>query len=254
MTFEVRTGTFEGPLDLLLQLLEKAELNIEDVFVSEITSAYLAYVEQMEREDMDSVSEFLTVAAELVYLKSRRMLPAPPAAETEEEEEDPEQAFIERLKVYKLCKERAKELLGGFEKAADSFSRLPEDIPEGPVEAELKTADVSALLKAFENALKAKPSSKEPLKRRVVHDVYTVRHQARRLRNALRKKGSLLFEELFEAGADRMEKVVTFMALLEMMARGEVKTLQHEAFGPIRIKALGLRNDDNDSYMDEEVG
>ena len=96
MEYQVHTGQFDGPLDLLLQLIQKAQLRIEDIFVSEITAQYLQAVGDMDKEQMDGASDFLLVAAQLLYIKSRRLLPAPPPLQ--EEEEDPEQAFIRRLK------------------------------------------------------------------------------------------------------------------------------------------------------------
>ena len=251
--FEVNQQAFSGPLDLLLKLLAKAELNIEDIFVSEITSEYLRYVNALEQEDPEGVSEFITVAAEIIYIKSRRMLPDPPKEETEEEEEeDPEQAFIDRLKAYQACQENAGLLREKYLEGGRLFSRLPEELPDPLEEAVFKNTDPNSLWAAFQKVLERKDAPPEPPKRRVVKDVYTVRKQAGRLRSALRKKGSLRFDELFEPGADRMEMVVTFMALLEMMSRGEVHVSQTETFGPIRIKALELREDKDDTYMDEE--
>ena len=251
--FEVRQQAFSGPLDLLLKLLAKAELKIEDIFVSEITSEYLRYVNALEQEDPDGVSEFITVAAELIYLKSRHMLPNPPKEETEEEEEeDPEQAFIERLKAYQACQQSAEALREKYAEGGRLFARLPEELPDPLSEAVFKNTDPNSLWAAFEKVLERRNAPKEAVKRRVVRDLYTVRRQASRLRNALRAKGSLRFEDLFEPDADRMEKIVTFMALLEMMSRGEVHVIQHTAFGTIRIKALELRDDKDDRYMDEE--
>ena len=251
--FEVKQQAFSGPLDLLLKLLAKAELNIEEIFVSEITSEYLDYVNALGHEDPDGVSEFITVAAELIYIKSRRMLPEPPKEETaEEEEEDPEQMFIDRLKAYQACQQSAEILKGKYAEGGRLFARLPEELPDPLSEAVFKDTDPDSLWAAFQKVLAKKNIPIEPVRRRVVKDVYTVRSQAKRLRTALRKKGSLRFEDLFEADADRMEKIVTFMALLEMMSRGEVHVTQHATFGTIRIKALELRDDSKELYIDEE--
>lgn len=250
--FEVNQKAFSGPLDLLLKLLAKAELNIEEIFVSEITSEYLAFVNALEQEDPDGVSEFITVAAELIYIKSRRMLPDPPKSEEEEEEEDPEQAFIDRLKAYQACQQNAEVLKDKYGEGALLYTRLPEELPDPLSEAVFKDSDPDSLWAAFQKVLSKKSIPTEPAKRRVIKDVYTIRRQAGRLRSALRKKGSLKFEELFAPDADRMEKIVTFMALLEMMARGEVHVTQQIAFGTIRIQALALKDDAEEQYMDEE--
>ena len=239
---EVRTAAFSGPLDLLLQLIDKAELRIEDIFVSEITAQYLAIVNAMQT-DMDGVSEFITVGAELVYLKSRRLLPEKEIEAVEEEEEtDPEEVFIERLKAYKECRERAELLFGKKEEGNRLFTRLPEDLPAAPEEASIKNTDPASLFAAFQRVLLRQQTPAEPLKRKVVRDTYTVRLQTVRLRTALKKFGSVLFEDLFEPDADKMEKVVTFMALLEMMAHGEAKARQEVPFGPIHVTAGELRD------------
>ena len=95
--YRVHIQDFDGPLDLLLHLIEKAEVNIEDIFISEITAEYLEYMQDLTEDELDAASDFLTVAAQLVYLKSRHLLPRPAFLE-EGEEEDPEEAFIRRLK------------------------------------------------------------------------------------------------------------------------------------------------------------
>ncbi|MBQ3132506.1 MAG: segregation/condensation protein A, partial [Clostridia bacterium] len=100
MSYEVKLSRFEGPLDLLLHLIEQAEVDIKDIFISEITSQYLEYMNQIEELDMDTASEFLTMAATLVYIKSRSLLPRPPK-ETTEEEEDPAEALIRQLREYR---------------------------------------------------------------------------------------------------------------------------------------------------------
>ena len=131
MEYQVHTGQFDGPLDLLLQLIQKAQLRIEDIFVSEITAQYLQAVGDMDKEQMDGVSDFLLVAAQLLYIKSRRLLPAPPPLQ--EEEEDPEQAFIRRLKEYQVFKTAGEDLGRLFERGREAFARLPEDLPAPPV-------------------------------------------------------------------------------------------------------------------------
>ena len=106
--YRVSLSQFEGPLDLLLHLIEKAEVNIEDIFVSEITSQYLAYMDDLSDLDMDRASSFLTVAAQLLLIKSRSLLPRPPAED--EEEEDPKEALLRQLREYKAFKQASEAL------------------------------------------------------------------------------------------------------------------------------------------------
>ena len=250
--YRVHIQDFDGPLDLLLHLIEKAEVNIEDIFVSEITAEYLRYMEDLTEDEMDAASDFLTVAAQLVYLKSRHLLPRP--APLDEGEEDPEEAFIRRLKEYKIYKAAGEELNALYEQARLRFSRLPEELPPPKEEADLPDATAEGLLKAFLQALAgAKDSEQEPREQRVRRDAYTVRERSGLIRRKLLDKPHLSFRELLSERPTRMEVVVTFMAVLEMMNRGEVHITQGDTFAPIRIHMRQLREDGEDTvYMDEE--
>ena len=250
--YRVHIRDFDGPLDLLLHLIEKAEVNIEDIFVSEITAEYLSYMDELTEDEMDAASDFLTVAAQLVYLKSRHLLPRP--APLEEGEEDPEEAFIRRLKEYKIYKAAGEELSALYDQARLRFARLPEELPPPKEEAELKDATVQGLLRAFLQALAGVKEPVEPVREhRVRQDTYTVRERSGLIRRKLLEKAHLSFRELLSERPTRMEVVVTFMAVLEMMNRGEVHITQGDVFSPIRIHMRTLREDGDDTvYMDEE--
>ena len=138
MAYEVHLKEFDGPLDLLLHLIEQAKVDIKDIFISEITNQYLSLMEELDELDMDTASEFLTMAATLVYIKSRSLLPKPP--KEAEEEEDPEETLVRQLKEYKLFKqagEKLNELSAGMRGV---FSRLPEEFALPPQEYELEQA------------------------------------------------------------------------------------------------------------------
>ena len=249
--YRVSLSQFEGPLDLLLHLIEKAELNIEDIFVSEITAQYLALMDDLPDVDMDRASSFLTVAAQLVLIKSRSLLPRPVAVE--EGEEDPQQQLIEQLRAYKAFKEVGAALSERFEAEKGTFSRLPEDIVLPPQKVDLSNATLDNLFAAFYAVLnREEPEEQEPTVRRVRRDVFTVRDRVKQLRTRL-KEGRVRFDELFTDTSTRMEKIVTFMALLEMLAHGEARVTQGATFAPIYIRAKELKSDDADyTYMDEE--
>ena len=251
--YRVHIQDFDGPLDLLLHLIEKAEVNIEDIFVSEITAEYLAYMEDLTEDEMDAASDFLTVAAQLVYLKSRHLLPRSAPLE-EDEEEDPEEAFIRRLKEYKIYKAAGEELSALYDQARLRFSRLPEDLPPPKEEAELDDATAQGLLKAFLQALAgARDEEATVREHRVRQDAFTVRERSGLIRKKLQEKQHLSFWELLSPSPCRMEVVVTFMAVLEMMNRGEVHITQGDIFAPIRIHMRTLLEDREDTvYMDEE--
>ena len=249
--YRVSLSRFEGPLDLLLPLIEKAEISIEEIFVSEITAQYMAYMEDLSEQDMDRASAFLTVAAQLLLIKSRSLLPR--QALPGDEEEDPKQQLIEQLRAYKAFKQVSAALSERFEETKGSFSRLPEEIPLPPQKVDFSNATLNNLIDAFWNVLNrdSGKTEKEPIVRRVTRDSFTVRDRVQHLRNRL-AQGRVAFEDLFSDDAGRMEKVVTFMALLEMLAHGEVRITQGATFAPIFIRPKDLRADDGDyTYMDE---
>ena len=255
MPYSVRLSQFEGPLDLLLHLIQQSELDIKDIFGSEITSQYLSYMDQVGDLDMDAASEFLTMAATLVYIKSRQLLPRPPREEPEQE--DPETVLIRQLEEYQRFKEASEKLRELFADASASLARLPEDIPFAPKEVQLENATMDALLSAFyELAARAQDREERAASasRRIRADSFTVRSQMSRIRSRLRGGKALRFEELFDADAGKMEMIVTFMALLEMIAHGEIWLKQSRPFAPITLGASALRDDDagrDELYMDE---
>ncbi len=249
--YRVSLSQFEGPLDLLLHLIEKAEVNIEDIFVSEITSQYLSYMEDLSELDMDRASSFLTVAAQLLLIKSRTLLPRP--AFEEEEEEDPKEALLRQLREYKAFKTASEELHERFEEAKKAFTRLPEDVILPPQKFELQNATLDSLYTAFLGILNREDAAEEKADRtqNVRPDTFTVRDRVVHLRTRL-KDGRVRFSDLFSDTSTRMERIVTFMALLEMLARGEVHVTQGATFAPIYIRAKALSENDRDEiYMDE---
>jgi segregation and condensation protein A len=251
MPYTVQLQQFEGPLDLLLHLIEEAELDVKDIFVSEITAQYLSYMDQLDELDMDTASEFLLMAATLLYIKSRQLLPRPP--KEDEAEEDPETLLIRQLRDYKAFKEASEQLKTLFESAKNSCTRLPEDIPLPPKEIALDGATMDGLLAAFLEMLVRKKDEPEVIRTQHVNpDRFTVRSQTASIRAVLLKKHAVSFEELFSEEAGRTEIITTFMALLEMIARGEILLKQKAPFAPIRISADKLLlDDDNYEYMDE---
>ena len=252
MEYRVHLSQFSGPLDLLLHLVEKAEVDIKDIFVSEITSEFLEYLKEIDELDMEQASSFLTVAATLVYMKSRSLFP--PAPKKEEEEEDPGELLIRQLREYKTFKEASETMRELAHEAARMHSKLPEEFPVPPAEIILKDTTTQKL---FEAMLSALNRGEEPEKRETLHEVtadaFTIRSCSRRVRDVLRSNnGKTCFEELTE-GASKMEIIVTFMALLEMISCGEIRLSQERYCGRIDIYALKLiRDDEKISYMDEE--
>ena len=237
MAYVVTLSQFEGPLDLLLHLISKAKVDIKDIFVSEITEQYLASLEGIEELDMDVASEFLTMAATLLEIKSRAMLPRPP--KVEEGEEDPEAALIRQLEEYKRFRETA-DAMKQFEKAAGNlFTKLPEEYPLPPQETELVGLTLEGLTAAFLRIWQRKPAMEEETPevnhyapRDIRRDEHNVQDCMDELRFMLRR-GRMTFEEAFSLAPTREEVVTRFLALLELLKLGETHIEQEGIYGEI---------------------
>ena len=174
MPLTLHLSQFEGPLDMLLFLIGKAKIDIKDIFVSEVTDQYIQSVQNAPDLDMDDASAFINMAASLLEIKSRALLPKP---KLEEGEEDPEQALIRQLEEYQRFKEIAQNMQG-FEKAAAlMFEKLPEEYPLPPPTLELTGLTLDGLLAAFARVMARVPEEDEEvvhIARRIVRDEYTV--------------------------------------------------------------------------------
>ena len=225
MAYSVKLEQFEGPLDLLLQLIDKQKVAIEDIFISHITEQYLACIEGMSL-DMDNASDFLSMAATLLYIKSRALLPALPER-SGEEEEDPGQALIRRLNEYRAFKQLCPALREHEQAALGRYFKLPEETFAGQRDIELTGVDAAALLSAFTDLLRRE---KAPQPGPHVHEIrkegLTVAHCMQRITAHLAKKKRLSFDELFESGASRIEFILTFVALLELIYENRVTAMQ----------------------------
>ena len=222
---------FDGPLDLLLQLISKAKIDICDIFVSDITDQYLAHLRAMQEMDMVVTSEFLEMAALLVEIKSRALLPK--VAETEEE--SPEELLLRRLEEYKACKEQAEVLR---EKAAETagmvFRHQMESAGAQRMDIEFS---FEALMQALDELLRrAEVSRVRPAKTQpIVRDRYSVQGAIRHVRKVLSTHKRVKFADLFET-ADREEIVVTFVALLELWRQGAVRIAQKGVYADIFVE------------------
>ena len=253
MDYRVKLAQFDGPLDLLLHLIEEAELDICDVFVSEITSQYLAYMDDLSELDMNKASEFISMAATLVNIKSKSLLPVAPILE--DGEEDSEEMLIAQLKEYKAFKRAGADLSLMRENASGTYTRLPEEFPLPPPVVNFPDASIDALYEAFVNILNKERFKNEPYDRslhEVKADRYTIRSQLRVIRSRLKVNGKVDFESLFDGAPSKMECIVTFMALLDMIMHNEISLRQSTPYGKITILTKELCDDDSKyEYMDE---
>ena len=241
MPVHVRLKQFDGPLDLLLHLIGKAKIDLKDIFVSEITEQYIEIVKSAPDFDMDEASEFIAMAALLVEIKSRSILPKPP----KEDEEDPEHALIERLIAYKQFKEGAQSM-AEFEKAAQQvFGKLPEEYPLPPPSFDIDGLTLDALWEALNRVAGRAP--KEPVEvdfrlRDIRRDSHTVEGCMELISSRL-QLGRIDFDSLFSIEPSREEVVTLFIALLELLKLGEAHIAQEAAFDRILL-CPGRRIDD----------
>lgn len=229
MALHVRLDQFDGPLDLLLHLVSKAKIDLQDIFVSQITEQYFEVLRNAPDFDMDEASEFVTMAALLIEIKSRSILPKPP----KEEEEDPEQLLIQRLIAYKQFKETAARM-AEFEKSARAvFGKLPEEYPLPPQVTEIDGLTVEALWEALLRIQSRKPREPEEAVfrlRDIRRDSYTVEGCMEAIESRL-SVGRLNFNQLFSEKPDREEVVTLFIALLELLKLGKAHVIQTDNLG-----------------------
>lgn len=236
MAYTVSLKQFDGPLDLLLTLIGKARIDIQEIFVSEITEQYLAYMAGVDELDMESASEFLQMAATLVEIKSRAMLPKPPRVE-DEEGLTPEEALVRQLTEYKKFKEASREMQKLESEAREILTKLPEEFPLPPQEVELTGLTLEKLTQAFARVLKRLEESRSGSgpQRHIRRDTYTVGQCMARIGRMVRK-GRCAFTALFEDAADRDEVITMFMAMLEMVKHSRLHISQESTYGEIYLE------------------
>ena len=233
---EIKLASFEGPLDLLLHLIEKAEIDIAEIFVSDITAQYVALMQQAETLDMDRASSFLQMAANLLYLKSRTLLPQS-RRQSSEEEIDPEAFLIQQIHDYKACKQAAEALLVYHEVASKCFTRLPDEYPLPPPRILLEDLPVDTLYDAFMGILlREAAEEKRSAERQIQQDEYNISGQMEEICRSLSQGVKRRLEEFFPRDGGRLGIVVTFMALLELMNQKQIRAWQENDFGAIVLE------------------
>lgn len=233
MSTRVQLEIFEGPLDLLLHLIKKNEVSITDIPLALITEQYLATLELMQTLDLDLAGEFLVMAATLIHIKSRMLLPAGEEEAEEEEGVDPRAELVRRLLEYQRYKEAAAELEQREVLTRDVFVRASAPMEEaGP--REFREVSVFELLGALKRVIDRLPKD-------FVHEVtlekVSVREKMTLLLDTLRDQSRVVFESLFADVKSRLEIVVTFLAMLELVKVRAIRIYQDDMAGPIVIEA-----------------
>lgn len=236
LPYQVRIENFEGPLDLLLHLIKKNEINIYDIPIAMIAQQYLEYLEAMEELNLNVAGDFLVMAATLLQIKSKMLLPVDETADDDEDGPDPREELVRRLLEYKAFKEAARQLDEQEKIWREIFWREQAPLVE-EVEEELPLENVSLfdLVDALKEVLERNPSSRLI---EIVPDNLTVRERMNLILETLEGKDSVSFAALFEGSSHRMVVVVTFLALLELMRLRIARVFQAETFGPILVSRM----------------
>nr|WP_255775595.1 ScpA family protein [Microbulbifer sediminum] len=244
---EVILEAFEGPLDLLLYLIRRQNLDILEINVADITRQYMGYVEMMTAMRFELAAEYLVMAAMLAEIKSRMLLPRPPAAE-EEEGEDPRAALIRRLQEYERFKTAAEDI--------DEMPRMGRDIHQAAAQAPDRNitrpdpeVDLKEVMVALAEVLRRADMFES---HQVEREKLSTRERMTQVLDRIRHRQFVPFVSLFTVEEGRLGVVVTFLAVMELMKESLVELVQNEAFGPIHIRAAGQEPDQVTEPVDED--
>lgn len=238
--YSVETPIFEGPLDLLLQLIERAELDITRLALAQVTDQYLAYIASLENLIAEEVSAFLVIAAKLLQIKSEALLPRPPVREPGED--DPGEALARQLQVYKQFKVIAEDLSSREDSGLRSYLRLAAP-PKVESRLDLSTIGLKELLEAarqiFENI-----DQRQELRTVVAPSPVTIREKISQLIRKLHQTGKVTFGAFVRGVHSRVEIVVTFLAMLELIKRQKISAAQDTLFGEILLEPIADLDED----------
>ncbi len=233
--YKVQFEVFEGPLDLLLYLIKKEEVDIYEVNLTRLATQFIEYIDTMRLLDLEIAGEFLVMASTLMYIKSRELLPVDQQVQTdgEDEAEDPRWELIRQLVEYKKFKDAAAQLSTLEARQEATFPRVPGKLEfeaEAPARNEVSIFDlinaVNLVLQRF---------NQRPEQRDIFEDKWSVSEKIEYLRHAISERSPLLFSELFAGVTSRSEVVVTFLALLELIRLKHLAAVQESPFGEIQI-------------------
>lgn len=247
--YTVSLPVYEGPLDLLLDLIERAELDITTLSLALVTEQYLAYLHTLEETRPEEISAFLVIAARLLQIKSEALLPRPPQREVGEE--DVGQTLVEQLKLYKRFKEVGLWLNERQARGWRTYLRLAPPPKIRPLPPDLSGVTLDELLQAARQLLQ-KEQAKEALGTVITPPRVTIREKLAYIRQVLTQWTRTTFRALLQNAADRLEIVVTFLALLELVKRQRVITHQERLFGEIEIERAAEWKEDEEMELEFE--
>ncbi|MFH0826425.1 MAG: segregation/condensation protein A [Candidatus Omnitrophota bacterium] len=241
MSYKIKLEIFEGPLDLLLYLVKKDHLNIYDIPIAKVTAQYLEYLNLMQLLDLNIAGDFLVMAATLMQIKSKMLLPPEPQEASQGEPEDPREELVKRLLEYERFKEIAESLRQRETSQKEVFKR-----PKTEIEKELPSdgrevyfeASIFDLIHAFTKALKDVPKE---VFYEVIKDEYTIDEKIHEILHLLLEKSTIQLTQLFGKAKSKLEIIVIFLSILELVRMKEIICRQRELFQDIEI----LRNKEN---------
>lgn len=243
--YRISTGVYEGPLDLLLDLIEKSELDITRVALAQVTDQYLSYLNQLEDKDPTEISYFLVVAAKLIQIKSEALLPLPPTREPGEE--DPAEMLAAQLLLYKKFKELSQYLGSREEERLSTYLHIAPDIKvEGILD--LTGVSVDEILEAARFILNADDGTFGD--NVITLPRVTIREKIGLIIESIREKGKIDFSSMLTDKTNRLEMVVTFLALLELVKQHLIETQQDGLFSEISIEPSGDVSDLSDLTLE----
>ena len=245
MDMTVKLQVFEGPLDLLLYLLDKNKVNIYDIPIVEITKQYMEYIAEMQKQDLNVLSEFMVMAATLIDIKSKMLLPA--KEEVSEETEDPRDELVQQLLEYKMYKCMAYELKDRQVDAGRVLFKpptIPEEVLayEEPVDLEKLIGDMTLakLNTIFKNIMKKQVDKIDPIRSKygkIEKEEVSVEEKMVFVEEYAKRNRFFSFRHLLEAQSTKVEIIVTFLAILELMKVGKIYISQENLFDDIRIES-----------------
>ena len=238
MEYTVTINDFEGPMDLLLHLVKENNIDIMELNVESITDQYLNYIKQAEELNLDIASEYLTLAAELIEIKSISLLPKKVVLE-DDYEEDPREKLLQRLIEYQKYKEVTNQFKVLEEERKHFYSKSPSNLKEFQDNTEMNYGDLSLdiLMQAFQKFLERKAEEK-PLNTKITKKEYSISARSKEIKDILKRKKKVQFEELFEI-VTKDYVVVTFLSILSMAKKGELEITQEDNFSKIVIALKG---------------
>ncbi len=238
MAYNVKLEVFEGPFDLLVYLIEKAQMDIYDIRISEITSQYIDYIDMMQDLNLEVVSEFLVLAATLLEIKSKMLLPVKESnLITDNEEIDPRSLLVQKILEYKKYKNAAEVFKENHEENSKILYKVKEDIVSSYEDHVFIDLDLDQFVQAFNIFLEKKKKIFDIQKQytEAEKEVISIEDKIAQIKNLFKQKKKIDFYNLIHDDCDRHEVILTFLAVLELLKQSFIKVQQHVIFGKIVI-------------------